>query len=106
MRTHTLNTFTKGWFIGNFEPSIIKTKACECAVKYYKKGDSEKKHVHKQADEITVVVSGLFQMNDNVVHAGDIVLIEKNEVTDFTCLEDGATCVLKIPSVLEDKFFV
>lgn len=28
---------TKGWFVGDFEPSILKTKNCEVGVKSYKK---------------------------------------------------------------------
>ena len=38
-----LNTFTRGWFLGKFDPSIIKTDF-EVAVKEYKAGDHEKAH--------------------------------------------------------------
>ena len=30
-----LDDMTKGWFIGNFEPSLMKTNDVEVAVKHY-----------------------------------------------------------------------
>lgn len=106
MNKFALSTFAKGWFVGNFDPSIINTEAFECAVKYYKKGDVEKRHLHKLATEITVIVRGKFKMNESLFIEGDIVKVEKNEAVDFECLEDGITVVIKTPSVMDDKFFV
>ena len=46
MKIANLKDMVKGWFIGNFEPSLLMTNDCEVAVKYYKKGDSEIAHFH------------------------------------------------------------
>ena len=46
MKIANLNDMIKGWFVGNFEPSLYKTNDCEAAVKKYKKGDKEQKHFH------------------------------------------------------------
>ena len=35
-KTFNLKDFTKGWFVGNFDKSIIKTSDVEVAVKEYK----------------------------------------------------------------------
>ena len=58
MRTARLEDMVKGWFVGNFEPTLIKTNDVEVAVKSYNKGDYEEKHYHKIATELTVNVQG------------------------------------------------
>jgi mannose-6-phosphate isomerase-like protein (cupin superfamily) len=104
MKKFKLENFIKGWIIGNFEPNIIKTDKFEFAIKEYKKGDKEVVHFHKKADEISVIISGVFKMNDEILKKGDIVWISPLEVTDFFCLEDGYNAVIKIPSVKNDKY--
>lgn len=99
-----LSDFTRGWIVGDFEPSIIRTKAFECMVRHYKTGEKEAKHVHKIADEITVVVSGRFKMNGEMLQTGDIVHLHPGDPADFECIEDGATTVVKTPSVIGDKY--
>ena len=58
MKVDKLKNFTKGWVVGNFEPSLLKTDDFEVAVKYYKAGDYEEKHYHKVATEITIISEG------------------------------------------------
>ncbi len=106
MKKYSLNTFTRGWIIGDFEPSILRTKNFEVMVREYKKGDKEPKHVHKIAAEITVIVRGKFKMSDYVLSQGDIIHLEPHDPTDFECLEDGVTAVIKTPSVIGDKHLV
>lgn len=36
-----LDDMTRGWFVGNFEPSLYITNDVEVAVKQYKAGDFE-----------------------------------------------------------------
>lgn len=106
MKLYRLEKYKRGWFIGDFLPSIIRTKDVEVSVREYVKGDFEEKHYHQQADEITVIVSGKFKLNGKVLIKGDIAHIEKYEHADFSCLEDGVNVVVKLPSVLGDKFIV
>jgi quercetin dioxygenase-like cupin family protein len=106
MELFNLKNFIGGWFIGNFEPSIIKTKKFEVAIKYYLSTDKEPRHLHKLSQEITIVVMGKIKMNSKTYCAGDIIVIEKNESTDFECIEDAITCVVKTPSSINDKYFV
>ena len=40
MEKHNLNEMIGGWFIGNFEPSLLKTDNVEVAVKNYNAGDA------------------------------------------------------------------
>lgn len=106
MKRYSLKDFTRGWIIGDFEPSIVRTKDFEFMVRYYKAGDKEKKHVHKIADEITVIINGIFKMNGQQLEAGDIIHLAPNEPVDFECIEDGANAVIKQPSVAGDKYLV
>ena len=78
-----IENYTRGWFIGNFEPSLYKTEAVEIAVKSYLKGDFEEKHFHKIATEFTLIIAGKVQMNSKTYSAGDIIQIDKYDSTDF-----------------------
>jgi hypothetical protein len=102
----SIDEFTKGWIVGDFEPSLLKTKEFEVAVKYYQKGDQEARHVHRVAREITIIVTGKFLMNNHVLVAGDIMSLQPGESADFYCIENGATTVIKTPSVQGDKYLV
>jgi len=103
---YRLENFTKGWIVGDFQPSVFQTKQFEFAVKKYVRGEKEKKHVHKIADEITVVVTGKFKMNNTFVDQGDVVWLKPGELADFECIEDGYTAVVKTPSVQGDKYIL
>lgn len=94
----------RGWFVGNFKPSVFSTDSVEVAVKKYKAGDKEAAHYHKIATEITVVTSGRVRMNDQEFVEGDIVIVEPEEVVSFEALEDSGNVVVKIPAVPGDKY--
>ena len=104
MRTARLDDMTKGWFVGNFTPTLFNTNDVEVAVKEYKKGQKEARHHHKIATEITVVISGKIRMNDIVYSKGDIIVMYPNEATDFEALEDTVNAVVKIPGANNDKY--
>lgn len=106
MKTFRLENMTKGWFVGKFEPTALSTDGFEVAVKHYKAGESEEKHMHKLATEITVVVSGRVRMCDLEWDAGSIILLEPGEITDFMAITDAVNVVVKTPSVINDKYFV
>lgn len=104
MKVHKAKNFTKGWFIGDFNPTLLSSREFEAAIKFYVKGDCESAHMHKIAAEFTVIGSGKFKMNERVLSPGDIVEVAPGEAADFTCLEDGVTFVIKSPSVPNDKY--
>jgi mannose-6-phosphate isomerase-like protein (cupin superfamily) len=104
MKKYSLENFTKGWFIGMFDNSILKLDNFEVAIKRYKAGDKEQKHFHKIATEYTVIIEGSVLMNNERYKINDIIEITPNESTDFICIEDTTTCVIKIPSCPNDKF--
>lgn len=104
MKKYQLNDMTKGWFVGDFSPTIIKTQEVEVGVKQYRQNEYEETHHHKIATEITVIVSGKVRMNGEIYAAGDIIVIEPGESTDFEVLEDVTTVVVKYPGAQNDKY--
>lgn len=104
MRKESLSNMIKGWFVGNFEPAVLRTDAVEVAVKEYGKGDHEASHYHKIATELTLVVYGRIRMKDMTYGKGDIVIVEPGETTDFEALEDSVCTVVKYPGASNDKY--
>lgn len=103
-RVLNLNDMTKGWFIGPFVPTAMSTDQFECAVKRYRAGDKEGRHVHRVATEYTVIVSGEVRMN-GIVHGTDAVIeIPPGQSTDFEAITDTVTVVVKVPAVPGDKY--
>lgn len=104
MKHERIENMKRGWFIGNFDPSLLKTNDVEVAVKVYKKGDYEDAHYHKVATEITAIISGRAKMFGLVWNAGDIVVVEPGDTTSFEAIEDTVNVVVKIPGVNNDKY--
>ena len=104
MRQEKLSEMVKGWFVGDFEPSLYKTSDVEVAVKHYRAGDSEEWHYHKIATELTVVVSGEVEMSGKRFGAGDIVVMEPGEGTAFRAVTDAVNVVVKLPGASGDKY--
>lgn len=104
MEVHKIKNMFKGWFIGNFEPSLFKTNDVEVGLKEYSAGASEDKHYHKIATEYTVIVSGEVEMNGIRYAEGDIIVIHPNESTDFKALTNVKTLVVKLPGASNDKY--
>jgi anti-sigma factor ChrR (cupin superfamily) len=103
MRRYKLGDMRGGWFVGQFEPTVLKLPECEVAVKRYRAGDHEPTHVHRLAVELTLIVSGRVTMNGEAFGEGDIVELAAGEPCEFRVLEDAITVVVKSPSVPSDK---
>jgi len=106
MKKYKLEDMVKGWFIGQFDPSALKTSTCEVAVKKYKRGDFEPAHFHKIAIEVTLVISGEIEMKGQRWREGDIIVLEQGEISSFKALTDATNVVVKLPGVIDDKYVV
>jgi hypothetical protein len=104
MKVYKLADMVKGWFVGEFTPTLISTAAVEVAVKSYKAGDYEPVHHHKIATEITVITNGSVRMNGTEYASGSIIVLEPNDSSDFLALTDVTTTVVKIPGASNDKY--
>ena len=93
MRVSNISKMEKGWFIGNFNPSLLKTNECEVAVKTYQAGDYEKEHYHKVATEYTVVVEGVVKMFGHMYGGGLLFCAEPVVVTELIQLNNPVSLV-------------
>ena len=94
MKHFRLDGMTKGWFVGAFSPTALSTEACEVAVKTYKAGEREGAHHHKIATETTLVLSGRVRMAGREWSAGDIVVLDPGESSEFEALTDAINVVV------------
>ena len=99
-----LKEMFKGWFIGNFEPTLFKTNDVEVGIKKYNEGDMESKHHHKIATEFTVILNGIVEMCGKKYTEGDIIKINPGVSTDFKAITNVVTVVIKIPGQTNDKY--
>ncbi|MBQ7454282.1 MAG: cupin domain-containing protein [Selenomonadaceae bacterium] len=104
MKSAKLDDMIRGWFVGNFEPTLYRTNDVEVAVKKYTAGEFEEAHYHKIATEITVVQSGKIKMADKVWEVGDIIVLEPGDVSSFEALTEATLVVVKLPGANNDKY--
>ena len=101
---HKLSDMTRGWFIGDFEPSILKRKDIEIAVMDHKKGELSLSHVHRVATEYNVLLSGKLLINNIIIEPNTIFVIPNNLLTRAVFLEDCRVLCIKTPSLPTDKY--
>ncbi len=106
MEVSNLGEMFKGWFIGDFVPTLYNTNVVEVAVKKYLAGDFENAHYHKIATEFTIVISGEIEMNGVKYGPDSIIKVYPEESVEFKSLTDSVNVVVKIPGALNDKYLV
>lgn len=106
MKIRHIDEFNGGWFIGNFEPTVYKTKLFEVCYKYHKKGELWDAHYHEIGLEINLMISGKMKTQGQILGPGDIFIISPGEVSAPEFLEDCKIIVIKSPSIPGDKYIV
>lgn len=106
MEVRRIEDMTGGWFVGNFDPSALRTPDFEVGYKFHPKGEKWDKHYHKKGVEITYLIRGKMQIQNKILTSGDIFIIFPNEVADPVFLEDCEVVIVKSPSVVGDKYIV
>ena len=104
MEVLNINDMTGGWFIGNFEPSALKTNQFEVCYKVHKKGEAWPVHYHKVATEINYLIRGAMRIKNRELREGDIFILHPGEIADPVFLDDCELIVVKTPSVKNDKY--
>jgi hypothetical protein len=99
------NSYTRGWMIGNFEPSALKTPLFEVGIMSHKKGELHAFHFHKIGCEINVLLKGKMKVNGVELKETQIFILEPNQLSCPEFLEDCEILCLKIPSVPTDKHY-
>ena len=103
MNLFNLKNMTKGWVVGDFEPSVLKTSNFEAAIQTHKKGYKAPLHLHKKFVEINVIVTGKMKVNGRDLGSGDIFVFDVMEVSDAEFFEDTTLVVIRPGSDPTDK---
>ena len=101
---YRLDEMSRGWFVGDFEPTALRTDAAEVAVQRFRRGESHGRHLHRVATEVTVVLQGDATIEGRRVGAGDVIVTPPGVAVAFSALTDVVTVVVKVPSTRDDKF--
>jgi mannose-6-phosphate isomerase-like protein (cupin superfamily) len=104
MKHFNIKNFDRGWIIGNFDNSVLKTEDFELGIKNYKSGEFNPNHLHKLSKEINFIISGIVKFNEEYFSAGDVVVVEENECSFFECIEDCCIVVARNKSISTDKY--
>ena len=106
MKKFRIEDMKRGWFIGDFAPVALKSTNFEVGIGHHKKGEKWDKHFHKLATEVTVILKGKVEINNEIFVEGDIFIIDKNEVVEPLFLEQTDYVVVKTISDKNDKYIV
>ena len=106
MDLYKIEDFFRGWFIGDFTPSVLKTSDFEVGVLKHKKDEIWPQHFHKIATEYNYLISGTMTINGTSVNPGDIFILNPGEIANPKFLSDCSILVIKTPSIPGDKFEV
>jgi hypothetical protein len=106
MKTANIKDFKAGWFIGDFEPALFRTKDFEIAHHFYPRGFKGTPHTHRVATEVNYIVSGKLIASGSSLGSGDIFTYYPHDVSNVEFLEDTQLIVVKFPSVPSDKYEV
>ena len=105
MKVFKLDDMTKGWFIGNFEPTAFNTELFEVNYRTHPKGEKWDYHYHTSSKEINLVVDGKMCFNGVQLCAGDIFVVEPWQVSDPEFLEDTTVVCVRLPSINDKTVF-
>ena len=103
MKQAHIKDFVKGWFVGNFEPSLLKADF-EVGVAKHKAGEFHQDHFHKRAIEINVVLEGRMTINGEEFGPGDIFVLHPYEVSQAEFITDVTVVIVRDRSDPSDKY--
>jgi quercetin dioxygenase-like cupin family protein len=106
MKVGKLSNHDRGWIIGDFENSLLRTNEFEVCVRVHPKGEVWPAHTHKIATEYNILISGSMTMCGIELITGDTFIVESNEIADPIFHEDCTIVCVKTPSIPTDKYIV
>ncbi len=103
IKKYNLNEMFRGWFIGNFEPSVFKSSCIEVGYLFHKKGEIWNVHYHNNLIEVNLLVKGKMILNNMEINENEIFVINQKEIACPIFLEDCNIVCIKIPNIVGDK---
>lgn len=103
MKVYNIADFKSGYFIGDFEPSVLRTGAFEvCYMRHYA-GQKWDSHYHAQMTEYNYIIRGVMEINKHPLSQGQLFVLEPYEVSEPIFHTDVELIVVKVPSIPKDK---
>lgn len=103
MKVKNIKECLHGWFIGNFDDSILKTEDFEVAYMKWKKGPFPDLHFQRVATEYNFIIRGSCTVNGVKYREGDFFMFEPYVVNEGGWDEPSECIVVKTPSIPSDK---
>lgn len=104
MRIYDFKKMIGGWFIGNFNPTVYKTKKFEVSYKIHKKKEKWDYHFHKKATEINLVIKGKMKIRGKTILKNQIFVLKPKEIANPIFYQDTHIICVKVPSIKNDKY--
>lgn len=99
-----LENFTRGWIIGDFEPSLLKNSGVELAVMHKNKGVGVCDfHYHENCIEINVLIKGQMKVNNKIIKENEVFVFNPFVPAICEFLEDCTFVAFKNKSSNKDK---
>jgi|JI10StandDraft_1071094.scaffolds.fasta_scaffold07924_21 quercetin dioxygenase-like cupin family protein len=106
----SLENYDSPWVVGDFLPSILRTKDFEVAIFDFKADTITPVHKHMECVEINIIISGeCLVYNNGIKHKlkdGDIFTFPKGVYSRCHYLKDTKLVCIKTPSVPHDKVYL
>ena len=106
MKTAKLSDMTRGWFIGDFDQAVVRTKDFEVCYQENSELEDSQPHYHKVITEIQLIVRGHLRVNGVDFLPGDICYLEPGEHYHSEFVEPTDVVAIKFPSVPGDKYLL
>jgi len=106
IKMYKLEDMFRGWFIGDFEPSVLKNTGFEIGYLLHKKGEIWQTHYHNNLIEVNLMVEGRMILNDLEINKNEIFVIDKKVIACPIFLEDCRILCIKIPHMVGDKIII
>jgi hypothetical protein len=104
MEVRRIDDFKGGWFIGDFEPTLLRTSDFEVGWKVHTRDEFIHPHIHEHLVEYNLLAHGEMRVNGRHLKPGDLFIFAKGERVDAEVLTDEAhVVVVKTPSIPSDK---
>ena len=106
IQMYKIEDMFRGWFVGNFEPSVMKNTGFEIGYLFHKKGEKWLTHYHNNLIEVNLLIDGKMILNDLEINKNEIFVIDKKVLACPIFLEDCYIICIKIPQMVGDKVII
>lgn len=104
MKKESIKDFNFDYFIGNFNPSLLKTNEVEIAFRSYKKYTIIHPFFRKKDQEIVLITKGCIEYENNLYKKGDILNWAPNEKIYGFIKENTDVLIIRSPGTKSDWF--